>query len=80
MSAKTRDDLAQMGLDEYYDFERVNEAETLAAISSHAEKLAAAAQSAPKPEKHPQWGEPQWKRFFGNIRFGRHCPTNRPPC
>lgn len=58
------DDLPQMGLDEYYEFERVTEAEALAAIARHEEELAATGQGAPKPEKRPQWGQPQWKRFF----------------
>lgn len=61
------DNLRQVSLDEHYDFERVAEPEALAAIACCAEKLAAAAQSTPQPEKHSQWEEPQWKHFFRNA-------------
>ena len=39
--------------------------EKMISIISEREKEIAARERTPEPEKRPQWGRPQWERFWG---------------
>lgn len=39
--------------------------EKMTSIISEREKKIAAREQTPEPEKRPQWGRPQWERFWG---------------